>query len=249
MNGKHSDVLIESARSRTDKGCTDEGAMKRISGRVSFAQNTLARVAPLIHAWSATIAMPRVSYEAYFSFLRPFSYLIDERQQRQRQCGRHEWCIEYAVPRNLSHNSVTNPPAALHVGRVSLCTIGTIRVYFTRAFATSLPFLPFVPLPHYYYISRPRDHIRAGRRVKDGKRSVCGTVCAFRSALAFSFQYAVVYNRINKKIVKDKCLICKILHLSTAERDRVIPGQEKLQKSQKSALSLNEFRTELKSRE
>lgn len=34
------------------------------------------------------------------------SYLIDERQQRQRQRGCHERCIEYATPRSgLHHNS------------------------------------------------------------------------------------------------------------------------------------------------
>ena len=43
-------------------------------------------------------------------YCAPVPYLIDERQQRQRQRGRHERCTEYAAPRSsssrLHHNSI-----------------------------------------------------------------------------------------------------------------------------------------------
>lgn len=72
---------------------------KRLS--LSLARDPVTRLPPRMEAMTRLdTANMRCVYRR--------SYLIDERQQHQRQSGRHERCIEYySLPRSSHHNSAT----------------------------------------------------------------------------------------------------------------------------------------------
>jgi len=161
MNGKHSDVLIESARSRTNKGCTDEGT-KHISGRVSFAQNTFTR---------------------YFTHVECDNAISDQLQSLlfiliavlTWSTNNSNVSVNVVVTSGASNTRffttciiIPSPIAdCVHCRRITLYQSGL--AYFYLCICNEFTISPFVVLPHYITFAQPRDHIRVRKQVKDRK--------------------------------------------------------------------------------